>query len=80
MGVEPIVWDPAGAEWWPWEAVWAPGTPGSDPVCVSVPDHQGTLPAAAPGRSGLPTRGVRTSSVPTLRCWCGSYTHSVLLV
>lgn len=80
VGVEPIVWDPAGAEWWPWEAVWAPGTPGSDPVCVSVPDHQGTLPAAAPVGLGCPPEGSGRPQCPCcgagavatliLRSWC----------
>ena len=79
-GVEPIVWDPAGAEWWPWEAVWALGTPGSDPVCVSVPDHRGhaqLLPLAGlgcpPEGSGCPQcpcHGADAVAPLILHSWC----------
>lgn len=66
MGVEPIVWDTARTWWRVWEAVWVPVASGSDPVCVCpliVRDAPSCCSQWAPG---LPTKGVRMPSLPTL--------------
>ena len=66
MGVEPTVWDTARTRWWAWEAVWVLVASGSDPVCV-CPLIVREAPSCCPQWAlGLPTRGLRMPSPPTL--------------